>query len=211
VNISLTKLPWYGQIAAFVALAAAAVWTYLYYYEMPARADMQARGLQLRSLKADVEKGLGAARKLPQFREQVDDLEGRLTSLRAVLPEEKDAADLLRRLQTVATQSNLTITGFKPAPVVTKPLHVEWPIALELEGNYHNLATFFDRISKFARIVNITGLDVKGRGEADPHATISATCVATTFVLLEKPQATAKPGTKPKAKGGKASAPKKVA
>lgn len=211
MNFSLTKLPWYGQIAAFVALAVAAGGTYVYYYEMPARADMQARGMQLRLLKSDIEKGLSTARKLPQFREQVDELESRLTSLRAVLPEEKDAADLLRRLQTVATQSNLTITGFKPAPVITKPLHAEWPIALALEGSYHNLATFFDRISKFARIVNITGLDVRGRDKADPHATISATCVATTFVLLDKPQAAAKPGTKPKAKGGKASAPKKVA
>jgi type IV pilus assembly protein PilO len=116
-----------------------------------------------------------------------------------VLPEEKDAADLLRRMQTVATQSNLTIKGFKPAPVVTKQLHAEWPIQLELEGSYHNLATFFDRVGKFTRIVNITGVDVKGNNRpADAVTTINATCVATTFVLLEAPKAkVAKPGTNP--------------
>ena len=68
------------------------------------------------------------------------ELEARLNNLKAVLPEEKDAADLLRRMQTVATQSNLTIKSFKPAPTVTKQLHAEWPINLELEGTYHNLA-----------------------------------------------------------------------
>ena len=65
-------------------------------------------------------------------------------------------------MQTVATQSNLVIKSFKPAPVVTKKLHAEWPIQLELEGSYHNLATFFDRVGKFTRIVNITGVDIRG-------------------------------------------------
>src|SRR4029077_14481381 len=107
----------------------------------------------------------------------------------------KDAADLLNRMQTVAAQSNMTIKGFKPNPTVTKQLHAEWPITLELEGSYHNLAIFFDRVGKFTRIVNISGLDVKGRETPtrDSNATITATCVAATFVLLNKPQA-AKPG-----------------
>jgi len=95
-------------------------------------------------------------------------------------------ADLLRRMQTVATQSNLTIKSFKPANPVTKQLHSEWPINLELDGTYHNLAIFFDRVSKFTRIVNISGLDVKGKEKADPNSTISASCVATTFVLLDQ-------------------------
>jgi type IV pilus assembly protein PilO len=126
----------------------------------------------------------------------VGDLEVRLSNLKAVLPEEKDAADLLRRMQTVATQSNLTIKSFKPAPTVTKQLHAEWPINLELDGTYHNLALFFDRVSKFTRIVNISGLEVRGKDRTDNNInTISASCIATTFVLLDKP-APVKPGAK---------------
>src|SRR5918911_2976068 len=153
---------------------------------MPRREEMVARETELKGLRADIEKGQATARKLPQFRAQVAELETRLESLRAVLPEEKDAADLLNRMQTVAAQSNLTIKGFKPGATVTKQLHAEWPITLELDGTYHNLATFFDRVGKFTRIVNITGLNVKGKDKAEPNSTISATCVATTFVLLDK-------------------------
>jgi len=142
---------------------------------------------------------MNTARKLPEFRAQVGELEARLNNLKAVLPEEKDAADLLRRMQTVATQSNLTIKSFKPAPTVTKQLHAEWPINLELDGNFHNLAMFFDRVSKFTRIVNISSLEVKGRDKADPNLTIQANCVATTFVLLEKPAAAKGSGAKPAA------------
>ena len=184
MELSLTRLPWYGQIGAFV-----------YYYEMPARADFASRESQLVGLRKDISMGVNTARKLPEFKRQVADLEARLNNLKAVLPQEKDAADLLRRMQTVATQSNLTIKSFKPAPTVTKQLHAEWPINLELEGTYHNLAIFFDRVSKFTRIVNISGLDVKGKDKTDSNTTIQASCVATTFVLLDKPAA-AKPGAK---------------
>ena len=204
MQLTLTKLPWYAQVGAFVALAVAGCGIFYYYYEMPVRADIAARQTQLLALRADITKGLTTAKKLPEFRQQVTDLEGRLANLKAILPEEKDAADLLNRMQTVAAQSNMTIKGFKPAPTVTKQLHAEWPITLELEGTYHNLAIFFDRVGKFTRIVNISGLDVKGRDKPDGNGTINATCIATTFVLLDKPTpAPAKPGAAPAAAAAK--------
>jgi Tfp pilus assembly protein PilO len=198
MDISLTKLPWYAQVGAFLLLSFGGIGAYYYYYEMPFRADLTSRETQLRNLKADIEKGYATAKRLPEFRAQVEELQGRLEGLKSVLPDEKDAADLLRRLQTVATQSNLTIKSFKPAPTVTKQLHAEWPISLELDGNYHNLALFFDRVSKFTRIVNISGLDVKGKDRPALNSTLSATCVATTFVLMDKP-APKKPAGKPAA------------
>ena len=206
MELSLTRLPWYGQVGAFVLLAIGGVGAFVYYYEMPARADFSSRESQLEGLRKDISMGVNTARKLPEFRRQVTELEARLANLKAVLPEEKDAADLLRRMQTVATQSNLSIKSFKPAPTVTKQLHAEWPINLELEGTYHNLAIFFDRVSKFTRIVNISDLDVKGKAAPDSNSTISATLVATTFVLLDKAAiakaaAAVKPGAPAPGKG----------
>ena len=196
MQLSLEKLPWYAQVGTFVVLALGAIGAFEYYYAAPIRAELEGRAGQLEALRADITKGLNTARQLPAFEKEVNDLEARLDNLKAVLPEEKDAADLLRRMQTVATQSSLTIKSFKPAPVVTKQLHAEWPITLELEGSYHNLASFFDRVGKFTRIVNITGVDVKGQARpGDPNATITATCVATTFVLLD-PKTAAKPAAK---------------
>jgi len=197
MNLSLTKFSWYVQIGAFAGLALVAVGAFYYFYEMPAQATLAERQGQLTGLQRKIAVGQATARKLPEFRAQLDDLEGRLSSLRAVLPDEKDAADLLRRMQTVATQSNLTIKSFTPKAIITKQMHVEWPIGLELDGTYHNLALFFDRVGKFTRIVNISGLEVKARATPDARATITATCTATTFVLLDEP-VPAKPGAVPK-------------
>src|SRR5258708_39205233 len=193
MELTLTQLPWYAQVGAFVALAVLGCGIFYYYYEMPVLADIASRQTQLDALRADINKGLNTAKKLPEFRAQVTDLEGRLANLKQILPEEKDAADLLNRMQTVAAQSSMTIKGFKPNPIVTKQLHAEWPISLELEGTYHNLAIFFDRVGKFTRIVNISGLDVRGRDRSDANNTITAGCAAAPVVLLATPNARAKP------------------
>ena len=45
-------------------------------------------------------------------------------------------------------------------------MHAEWPISLELEGTYHNLGLFLDRVSKFPRIINVGKLEIHGADEA---------------------------------------------
>ena len=191
MDLSLNKLPWYGQVGLFVALGVGGLAVFYYFYVIPATAEMAVREQRLTGLRANIAKGATTASQLNQFRQQVADLEGRLEGLKAVLPEQKDVADLLRRIQTLATQSNLAIRGFKPETSITKQLHAEWPIALQLDGTYHNLAMFFDRVSKFSRIINVGKINIKAKDKPDPNSTITADCVATTFVLLDAGKAAA--------------------
>ena len=185
MDLSLNKLPWYAQVGLFVALAVAGAAAFYYLYAAPARVDIAAQQKKLAALRVDITQGMTIARQLPQFRAQVADLEGRLDGLKAILPEEKDFADLLRSLQTLAVQSNLTIRHFKPAPIVSKELHAEWPINIELDGTYHNLGMFYDRISRFSRIINVGNMAIKAKDKPDQNTSISVACVATTFVLTE--------------------------
>jgi type IV pilus assembly protein PilO len=186
-DLSLSKLPWKAQLAVFVVLAAAAAGAFFYFYDMPAQDRLAARQLELDGITKKIDKGRATARQLSEFRKEVADLQNRLDSLKPILPDEKDAADLLRRVNSLALQSNLSIRGFKPESITTKQIHAEWPIALELEGTYHNLGLFLDRVSKFPRIINVGGLEIKGKPQPAPNATIEVTCTATTFVLLDAP------------------------
>ena len=147
--------------------------------------SLATRKAQLATIRADITKGRATARRLPEFRRQVDGLQAQLDRLRPVLPEEKDVADLLRRIQGMATQSNLQIRGFAPQPVTTRQMYAEWPIGLELDGTYHNLGSFLERVSKFPRIINVNGIHIKAKAAGSSDQTISAQCTATTFVLVE--------------------------
>jgi type IV pilus assembly protein PilO len=185
MDLSLTKLPWYGQIGAFVVVCAAAVFGFWNFYVSEVDTDIAMRQTHLTALRADINKGVATARRLPEFEAQVTDLERRLESLRAVLPEQKDVADTLRRLQGLATQSNLTILRFTPAPQKQQPLYAEVPYRISAEGTYHNLGLFFDRVSKFPRIINVSDIAIRAAQQPTATSTITADCTATTFVLQE--------------------------
>src|SRR5688500_10882934 len=139
INLSLNKLPWYGQLGIFVLIGAGAAGAFWNYYAVPKNAEIETRQGTLNQIRADINRGLTTARRLPEFRREVSTLELQLERLRAVLPEQQDVADLLNRVTAMATQSNLRIVGFIPQAATKKAMHTEWPIGLKLEGSYHDL------------------------------------------------------------------------
>ena len=193
INLSLNKLPWYAQVGVFVALSAAGVGAFWYFYADKAMQDIAARDAQLTTINQQIERGLATAKRLPEFRREVESLEAQLDRLRAVLPEEQDVGDLLRRVQAMATQSRLTIRGFQPRSVTRRQMHAEWPIGLQLEGTYHDLGTFLERVSKFPRIINVGNIHIKAQDVQSGTATVTADCTATAFVLIDAQPAAAAP------------------
>ena len=206
-NLSLAKLPWHVQIAAMVAIALGVGGAFYYFYEMPQQVQIAAQAKELSDIRGRISKGQAMARQLPEFRKEIGVLEARLESLKPILPDERDVGELLRRVQTLATQSNLQVRGFRPQAITTKDLHAEWLIALQLEGNYHNLGLFLDRVSKFPRIINIGSMKIASKDEPTPQSSMTINATATTFVLVDTPPA---PPEDPAAKKGAKKAPAKV-
>jgi len=194
--LSLSRLPWWGQVGAFVLVCAGATYGFWHFYVAEMSADITLRQTRLTALRADVARGVATARRLPEFESQVTQLEARLDNLKQVLPEEKDVADILRRIQGLATQSNLSIQRFTPLVPVQQTLYAEIPIRLQAEGTYHNLGLFFDRISKFPRIINVGSISIRAKSPPEPGATIMAECIATTFILQEAAAGATKKGAK---------------
>jgi type IV pilus assembly protein PilO len=205
---SLAKLPWYAQIGIFVVIAAAGAGAFYYFYEMKVQEAMAARTRELSTIRGRISRGQATARQLPEFRKQITELEYRLDALKPILPDERDVGDLLRRVNTLATQSSLQIRGFKPEMIATKEMHAEWPITLQVEGTYHNLGLFLDRVSKFPRIINVGAMTLKAKPDPTASASMTIGFTATTFVLVDAPPP-APETTKGKGKKATAKAPPK--
>jgi type IV pilus assembly protein PilO len=185
MDISLSKLPWYGQVGAFVLLSALSLYGFYAYYVSDVQAELKIKETRLASLRTDINKGVATARRRGEFQSQVTELEHRLDALKNVLPEQKDVADTLRRIQALATQSNLTLLRFTPGAQKQQPLYLEVPYQLIADGSFHNLALFFDRVAKFQRIINVGDISIAAKPRQEPNSTITATLTATTFVLQE--------------------------
>jgi len=201
LKFDFSKLPWHAQLGAFATLALAGVGAFWYFYASPAQAQLASKQAQLSKLTKEINQGWATAKRLPEFRSEVTVLEAQLDRLRTVLPEEQDVADLLRRVQAMATQSNLQIKGFSPASVTRREMHAEWPIGLKLEGSYHDLGAFLERVSKFPRIINVGALHIVARPSQTAAQTVTAECTAMTFVLVK--DAPVEPTGKGKGKGAK--------
>lgn len=190
MELSLSRMPWYGQLGAFALLGLAAAGVFWNWYAVPAQAQIAARQTQLDGLRAQIARGLAEENRMPELRAEMETLDLQLEQLRQDLPEEQDVADLLRRVQAMATESRLTIRGFTPQAVSNRELYAEWPIGLVLEGTYHDFGEFLQAIGQFPRIINVTAINIQGQDADEGGSTITVECTATTFVLRETPVAT---------------------
>jgi Tfp pilus assembly protein PilO len=98
----------------------------------------------------------------------------------------------------MAFDSRLDLIRFTPRGEVNREFYSEWPIPMEIRGSYHNLASFFDRLSKFARIFNIENFTIKALTSQSDDLTISSTFTAKTYIFLEEEAAA--PAAKPQPK-----------
>ena len=69
---------------------------------------------------------------------------------------------------------------FTPSGLSRRDFYSVWPIAIHLNGKYHNLGLFFDRIRRFSRIINIEDLRISSR-RAGRH-TLTARFTLKTFI-----------------------------
>jgi len=177
--------PWYWGVAIGLLVFGVLYFVMHQWQFADLESDIVRQERKLSDLQAQVQKGRIAKAQLPQFREEVRRLETELDKLLRILPVRRNTPDLLRRIRTLTEQADFEILRIRPGAFVDKDFYSEWPIAINLHGTYHDLAMFFDRISRFSRIINIENLRIKSLKQRNEYHSISATFNAKTFIYKE--------------------------
>jgi type IV pilus assembly protein PilO len=172
-----------AQLAVFVVLSLLTVGGAWQVLLNPAMTEIAARRQRLVTVETELGKARAVANKLPALQREVRTLEAKLRETEAVIPDEKDPQDVLRNLHDLASDSLLDIASFKPKPIVARTEYTEWPIELGLEGGYHDLGRFFGYVATMARLMSVSDLEIKTRVRPNGRGTVTASCVATTFVF----------------------------
>ncbi len=203
---ALTKLPLAGQLLVALLVAALIVGGFWWFYWSPKQVEEQQKTAQLETLRKDIQQLEITASKLQAFTQKLADLERQLDQLKQILPAAKEMPNLIRRVQALASESSLKITTFTPgrqvrkefssapppapgrpaaAPPGPQDYYEEWPINIGLEGTYHNLGLFFDKVALLQRLVNVGDVSIKANAKQTITSTITVSAVATTYVYVE--------------------------
>jgi Tfp pilus assembly protein PilO len=186
MQTGLEGKPWYTGLAIGAVFGVAVIGLLYWQVITPMNDQIAAQEANLERLQKKIVEGRAAKQQLPQFREQVRTLELELDKLLRILPARKNTADLLRRIRGLAEQGDFGFNRFQPGGFIDREFYSEWPIAINLTGTYHNLAQFFDRISRLSRIINIENLNIQAQTRG--NYTIRANFTAKTFVYKEEPE-----------------------
>jgi Tfp pilus assembly protein PilO len=170
-----------AMCAALSVMGFAAAWQVLL---GPDQVQLQDRRDRLAIVTTEVARATETARRLPEMQQQVADLELALQRTTAVLPDQKDAQEVLRGLHALASEANLRLSSFTPKPVTERAEYSEWPIEVGLEGGYHDLGRFFDRVAAESRLISVSSLHLKVNPQL---AGSNRGLVATTFVFSASP------------------------
>ena len=199
LKTGLEGKPWYFGLAVGLAIGLLLFGVGWWRLLQPKREEYDRLEAKLAELQTKIQEGRAARQELPKFREEVRQLELELDKLLRILPARRNTPDLMRRIRSLAEQGDFSLKRFNPGTLTDKEFFSEWPINVEVEGTYHNLALFFDRISRFSRIINIEDLEIAALPtSATSLHTINSTFIAKTFVYKEPapeaPPAAATPG-----------------
>lgn len=181
IDLKLEDKPWYQALGYGLVISAILAGAVHYAWFRGLNRQIKEKRIQLESLQQEIQKGRAAERKLAQFREEVRRLELELGKLLQVLPSKRNTEELIKRIETLTRQGDFTLKKFTPGDFVAKDFYAEWPIDIALDGTYHNLALFFDRMSRFSRIINVEDLKI-GALQNVPQKSISANFIAKTFI-----------------------------
>jgi Tfp pilus assembly protein PilO len=173
-------------IRALVLVSGGALLGFSKYYVADMNADIQLRQTRLVALRTDAATARATAGRLHELRALTDRLERRLAPLDGVLAERKDLPEILRRVETLAAESNLTISRFMPQPLKARALYVELPYKLLLGGAYQDLAEFFQEIGRFQPVLHVRDITITPKSDRREESLLRVECSVTVPMLPER-------------------------
>jgi len=181
-------------VGAFVLL----IGPFLYFSFLPKLKHIDQLTKESEALNTQLVSARKQAGQLQSWRDKEKQASANFNIAKRALPQTKEIPSLLAGISESGQSSGLEFLLFKPQNEVPKQFYAEIPVSIKVTGRYHNLAAFFDKISRLPRLVNINNIQlaVPAKGKGDK---LEITCTAVTYRFMDAPpKAAPKKGAKKK-------------
>jgi type IV pilus assembly protein PilO len=157
---------------------------FIYFSYWPKFEQISKLNTKLDQLEKKLEIAQKNAADLKKFQAKMEEAEAQFKMAMKKLPEKEEIPSLLASISNSGQQVGLEFLLFEPKPEKKKEFYAEIPVAMNIKGDYHNLALFFDQVARLSRIVNIQNIQMapgKDKGNRD----LNARCLAVTYKFVE--------------------------
>lgn len=181
----LGRLPRPYRVAMIPLAAALVIAGYVYFFYSPAQKERRVLIAEESTLQQQVSEVQAIVSNLPAFEEKLKQMEIQLYEALRQLPDSKELPVLLTDISTIGKDSGLEISAFRPKDENVQEFYAEVPIDIEFSGSFHDIASFFDRIARLPRIVNIGQLEMTIFSQGENDTMLRVQGEARTFRFLE--------------------------
>ena len=208
----LKNLKWHFQLLLLLVVAGLLYGMVYYWVTGPTREEVAALNEKVAALQAKNEAARLATQRINEFRALYVSKAAEYEELKVLLPEQREITNVLQGLQDNAKDSKLVVMRFSPRDDTMQNNIQAKPVEVEVDANFNNLRSFYEKMAKLPRIVSISDFKINQVDKQKADKTLHAQFVLTAYYAdpeaMNKPAAApGKPGAKPAAPGAKPAAP----
>jgi type IV pilus assembly protein PilO len=177
------KLSRLYRILISLVIFAVLIGPIVYFVYMPKLGKISELKKEHETLKTRLSRFQNKAKQLKKWRANMEKAKEEFHVVMKKLPEKKDIPSLLASISRSGQDAGLEFLLFKPNPERNKEFYAEIPVSIRVTGSYHNVALFFDKVSRLSRIVNFD--DIKMVQAKKKGGDLNASCTAITYRFIE--------------------------
>ena len=152
---------------------------FFYLFYLPKTTAIAQTKQEVSSLETKLLAAKGKAKNLAKLEAEHREVAAQLKEAIELLPDKREIPSLLRNITTLGKESRLEFPLFTPQGERPQDFYVEIPVSIQLSGKYNDVASFFDKVARMDRIVNIHGISMKP--EKEMSTTLVTKCTAVTY------------------------------
>ena len=176
-KVEKIKMPF--RIAILIGTLALITAGFLFGAYFPKTEEIEKTRKEISGLNRKIQQAKIRKKNLAKFRKEMEEVNRQFEMALRLLPNKREIPSLLRTITQLGNDSNLEFLYFSPGNERPKDFFIEIPVALEVKGTYHDVGTFFDKVGKMERIVNIFGVSMKPVRQRS--TTLRTRCEAVTY------------------------------
>ena len=169
----------------------------------PKSSEIETLETKKTGIEAEIQKVEKIARDLDKHKAEMAEVQRQFAEASLLLPDEKEIPSLLATISGQATASGLDVLSFKPLAEKPQQFYAEIPVDIAVQGPYHDVGLFLDKISKLPRVVAVNNIKMDAPKQLGGQMILNSTFQLVTYRFLDSAEIEANAKKDVKGKGKK--------